>query len=89
MTTTKEKILIVDDERFVRMTLSEALRSWNYEAFEAGTILEARTVFEREEPSIVLLDIDLPALLAEWVLLAAMFIVVARHWRERRTRRST
>ncbi len=57
---TKEKILIVDDERFVRMTLGEALRSWNYEAFEAGTIAEARTVFEREEPSVVLLDIDLP-----------------------------
>jgi len=56
----KEKILIVDDERFVRMTLGEALRSWNYEASEAGTIAEARTVFEREEPSIVLLDIDLP-----------------------------
>jgi DNA-binding NtrC family response regulator len=56
----KEKILIVDDERFVRMTLGEALRSWNYEAFEAGTIAEARTVFEREEPSVVLLDIDLP-----------------------------
>ncbi len=56
----KEKILIVDDERFVRMTLGEALRSWNYEAFEAGTIADARTVFEREEPSVVLLDIDLP-----------------------------
>lgn len=60
MPPTKEKILIVDDERFVRMTLGEALRSWNYEAFEAGTIAEARMVFEREEPSVVLLDIDLP-----------------------------
>jgi two-component system response regulator AtoC len=56
----KEKILIVDDERFVRMTLGEALRSWNYEAFEAGTIAEARTIFDREDPSVVLLDIDLP-----------------------------
>jgi DNA-binding NtrC family response regulator len=56
----KEKILIVDDERFVRMALGEALRSWSYEAFEAGTIAEAHAVFEREEPSVVLLDIDLP-----------------------------
>jgi two-component system response regulator AtoC len=56
----KEKILIVDDERFVRMTLGEALRSWNYDALEAGSVAEARTVFEREEPSVVLLDIDLP-----------------------------
>ena len=42
------------------MTLGEALRSWNYEAFEAASIAEARAVFEREEPSVVLLDIDLP-----------------------------
>lgn len=56
----KEKILIVDDERFVRMTLGEALRLWNYEALEAGTIAEAHAIFEREEPGVVLLDIDLP-----------------------------
>ena len=56
----KEKILIVDDERFVRMTLGEALRSWSYDAFEAGTIAEARAVFDREEPGVVLLDIELP-----------------------------
>ena len=56
----KEKILVVDDERFVRMTLGEALRSWNYEPLEAGTIAETRIIFERDEPSVVLLDIDLP-----------------------------
>jgi DNA-binding NtrC family response regulator len=42
------------------MTLAEAARSWNYAPFEAGTVAEARTVFENEEPSVVLLDIDLP-----------------------------
>ncbi len=42
------------------MALGEALRSWNYEAFEAGRISEAHTVFDREEPSVALLDIDLP-----------------------------
>ena len=42
------------------MTLGEALRSWNYEAFEAASIAEARALFEREEPGVVLLDIDLP-----------------------------
>ena len=42
------------------MTLGEALRSWSYEAFEAASIAEARAVFEREEPGVVLLDIDLP-----------------------------
>ncbi len=42
------------------MTLVEAARSWNYEPFEAATISEARAAFDAEEPSVVLLDIDLP-----------------------------
>jgi len=50
----------VDDERFIRMTLGEALRSWNYEAVEAGSVAEAVRVLAEEEPPIVLLDIDLP-----------------------------
>lgn len=55
-----EKILIVDDERFVRMALGEALRSWNYETLEAENVAQAKKVFEDAEPAIVLLDIDLP-----------------------------
>lgn len=55
-----EKILIVDDDRFVRMALGEALRSWQYETIEASTVAEAIKVFGSEEPRIVLLDIDLP-----------------------------
>ena len=55
-----EKILIVDDDRFVRMALGEALRSWNYETLEAENVAEARKVFGDEEPAFVLLDIDLP-----------------------------
>ncbi len=50
----------MDDERFIRMTLGEALRSWNYEAVEAGSVAEAVRVLAEEEPPIVLLDIDLP-----------------------------
>ncbi|MEQ1762309.1 MAG: sigma-54 dependent transcriptional regulator [Pyrinomonadaceae bacterium] len=55
-----EKILVVDDERFIRIALGEALRSWNYEVLEAGSVAEAKRVFEDSEPAIVLLDIDLP-----------------------------
>lgn len=55
-----EKILVVDDERFIRMALSEALRSWDYSPVEAGSVAESLRVFEEEEPSVVLLDIDLP-----------------------------
>lgn len=54
------KVLIVDDDRFVRMALCEALKSWQYETVEADTVVSARRVFADEEPAIVLLDIDLP-----------------------------
>lgn len=55
-----QKVLIVDDEPFIRVALQEALRSWGYETFEAGSVAEAWTVFKASEPQIVLLDIDLP-----------------------------
>lgn len=60
MGTNKEKILIVDDDRFIRIALGEALRSWDYETLEAGTVADGNAVFDAEEPPIVLLDIDLP-----------------------------
>ncbi len=60
MQMTRGKILIVDDERFIRMTLAEALRSWNYDPVEAASVEEATRLFSEEEPSVVLLDIDLP-----------------------------
>jgi CheY-like chemotaxis protein len=30
----KQKILVVDDERMIRLTLKEALRGWGYEPIE-------------------------------------------------------
>lgn len=60
MSKTFEKILVVDDERFMRLTLGEALRSWNYEVFEAESVADALAKFDKDEPDVVLLDIDLP-----------------------------
>jgi two-component system, NtrC family, response regulator AtoC len=57
---TKEKILIVDDERAIRWTLSEALQSWGFQVFEADTVAAALTTFEAESPALVLQDINLP-----------------------------
>ncbi|HUE82469.1 MAG TPA: sigma-54 dependent transcriptional regulator [Pyrinomonadaceae bacterium] len=57
---TKQKILVVDDDRATRWTLCEALRSWSFMPVEAGTVAEALTQFEAELPAAVLLDIDLP-----------------------------
>ena len=54
------KVLIVDDDRFVRMALSEALRSWEYEIVEADSVKSAKQAFEEEDPPVALLDIDLP-----------------------------
>lgn len=42
------------------MTLSEALRSWNFEPIEADSVASAMKIFAEEDPAAVLLDIDLP-----------------------------
>ena len=60
MSNSNGKILIVDDDKFIRMALGEALRSWNYETIEADSVAAAQKIFAEEEPPIVLLDIDLP-----------------------------
>ena len=60
MAKTLGKILIVDDDRFVRMALTEALRSWEYETVEADSVASAKSTFTDEDPLVVLLDIDLP-----------------------------
>jgi len=60
MADTKGKVLIVDDDRFVRMALNEALKSWEYETLEAESVKSAKQAFADEDPAIVLLDIDLP-----------------------------
>jgi two-component system, NtrC family, response regulator AtoC len=56
----KETILVVDDERMIRWTLSEALRGWGYVPVEADTVKSALEVFDTEQPTAVLLDINLP-----------------------------
>ncbi|HLA11377.1 MAG TPA: sigma-54 dependent transcriptional regulator [Pyrinomonadaceae bacterium] len=60
MKNTKEKILVVDDDRAIRWTLGEALRSWSFVPVEAGTVSEALAQFAAESPAAILLDIDLP-----------------------------
>lgn len=60
MIETAGKVLVVDDDRFVRMALVEALHAWGYETVETETVAEATAAFADDEPAIVLLDIDLP-----------------------------
>lgn len=55
-----QKVLVVDDEKLIRWTLKEALRGWGYSPIEAADAASALSVFESEQPSLVLLDINLP-----------------------------
>lgn len=55
-----KKILIVDDEKMIRWTLAQALKSWNYVPIEVATVSEAIETYSNELPEAVLLDIDLP-----------------------------
>jgi two-component system response regulator AtoC len=57
---TKVKVLIVDVDSAIRYTLSEALREWGYEPLEASTVASALEMFDAEQPSAVLQDINLP-----------------------------
>jgi two-component system, NtrC family, response regulator AtoC len=54
------KILVVDDDASVRFALSEAVRSWGHDPLQAGTVSAAKETFEAEEPTLALVDIDLP-----------------------------
>ncbi len=55
-----KKILIVDDEKMIRWTLAQALKSWGYVPIEVATVSEVLDTFVNEIPDAVLLDIDLP-----------------------------
>ncbi len=56
----KSKVLVVDDEKMIRWSLGEALRSWGFEPVEAQTAAAALAAFESDPPAAVLLDINLP-----------------------------
>ncbi len=56
----KDKILVVDDEQMNRWSLAQALRGWGFEVAEAGTVAEAISAYDNEQPAAVLLDINLP-----------------------------
>lgn len=53
----KPRILIVDDERDIRLSLSGLLEDEGYEVFEAGNDEEAIHKVEQDQPDIVLQDI--------------------------------
>lgn len=56
----RNKILIVDDEINILMSLEYLFKRKGYEVFIARNGLEAQNLADREEPDLVLLDIMMP-----------------------------
>src|SRR6187455_2502282 len=55
-------ILLVDDEPSIQQAISTLLRSHGYAVTVAGTGIDALEFFERDRPSLVILDLGLPDL---------------------------
>jgi DNA-binding response OmpR family regulator len=64
-------VLVVDDEPIVREVVARYLRRDGFRTLEAGDGLEARELVERDEPSLVVLDVMLPGMdglaLCRWI----------------------
>jgi DNA-binding NtrC family response regulator len=53
-------ILIIDDEKTIRWSLSEALRESNYDVVDAETAQKGEKLFSEKSPDLILLDMKLP-----------------------------
>ena len=62
MSNQKEKILIVDDENSIRKILETRLSTIGYRVVSAADGEEALSMFHKENPSLVILDIMMPKL---------------------------
>ncbi|MEJ6771600.1 MAG: response regulator, partial [Pelagibacteraceae bacterium] len=54
-----KKILIIDDEKDIRILLSSILKEEGYSCIVAGTVKEAENIIENNSFDLVLLDISL------------------------------
>jgi DNA-binding response OmpR family regulator len=58
----RQKILIIEDDRFLRELISRKLISENYQACEASDGEEGVRVAKTEKPDLILLDLILPGI---------------------------
>lgn len=55
--------MVVEDEEIIRQLIMEELEKWQFETFGTTDFNQVFSDFEREEPQLVLLDINLPVLM--------------------------
>ena len=55
-----EKVLVIDDEPFIRRTFEEVLRGKRYGVSSAGTLADAERLMKRDQFDLVFLDVRLP-----------------------------
>ncbi|RED58150.1 response regulator transcription factor [Cohnella lupini] len=54
------RILLVEDDEKIRKIVADTLRKWQFEVVEAANFDQVLADFERAQPHLVLLDINLP-----------------------------
>lgn len=54
------KVLVVDDEKNLRLSLGEIIKTWNHEPLLAENISEALEIINAGTPDILLVDVHLP-----------------------------
>lgn len=61
-TTAGARLLLVEDNEALRVTIAELLRAVGYRVLEAVDGIEALELWEREDPELILLDVVMPRL---------------------------
>jgi len=56
----RERILVVDDDRLIREILAERLEKKGYRVDRAGSLAEARAAVDKVTPDVAILDVKLP-----------------------------
>jgi DNA-binding response OmpR family regulator len=57
---TPASVLLVEDDTLLREAFRMILEDAGYEVYEAGTAADALEIFDRQSPSLVILDLGLP-----------------------------
>lgn len=57
-----KKILIVDDQELVLLSLEKCLSDLGYEVFKSNNVYDAISIYENNNPNLVIVDINMPVL---------------------------